>query len=400
VHLLLVHNYYQQSGGEDDVFACERTLLEAYGHRTTAYVRKNDEISKYSLLDKASLALRTTWAWDSYAEFKRLLAEAKPDLVHVHNTFPLISPAVYYACAEAGIPVVQGLYNARLLCPGGNYYRDGRICKDCLGKTVPWPGALHGCYRKSRAQTAVVSAMLTVHNVRGTFHNKVDSYIVATEFYRKLFVEAGYPEGKLFVKPHFVEADPGVRPSSGDYALFIGRLSHEKGVNTLLPAWKQLTDVPLKVRGDGVLMPELVAAARENPAIEVLPRMDKPAYVDLVGRARFVVWPSVGYYETFGRVAIEAFAAGVPVLASNTGANAERVREGETGIRFKTEDPDDLAAKVRWAWEHPAEMKKMGLRARAEYERRFTPATNYGILMQIYQATLATHASQQHNGRT
>jgi len=258
---------------------------------------------------------------------------------------------------------------------------------------------LHGCYRESRAQTAVIAAMLTVHNVRGTFHNKVDSYIVATEFYRKLFVEAGYAEGTLFVKPHFVESDPGVRPHSGDYALFIGRLSHEKGVNTLLQAWKQLSDVPLKIRGDGDLKPAVVAAARENPAIELLPRMEKDSYADMIGRARFLVWPSVGYYETFGRVAIEAFAAGVPVVGSDCGANAELISEGETGVRFKAEDADDLAAKVRWAWEHPAEMKKMGMRARAEYERRFTPAANYEMLMQIYHTTLATHASRHHNGR-
>jgi len=167
MHLLLVHNYYQQPGGADDVFAREQALLEAHGHRTTAYIRRNDEIHQYSLLDKASLALRTTWAWDSHAEFKRLLGQAKPDLVHVHNTFPLISPSLYYACSEADVPVVQSLHNARLLCAGGNYYRDGRICMDCLGKKVPWPGTVHGCYHNSRAQTAVVSAMLAVHNLSG-----------------------------------------------------------------------------------------------------------------------------------------------------------------------------------------------------------------------------------------
>jgi len=389
VKLLLVHNYYREHGGEDDVFASERDLLQRHGHETVEYVRHNDEIRLYSPLRQASLALRTTWAWDSYAAFEDLLRRHRPALAHFHNTFPLISPAAYYACQRAGVPVVQTLHNARLLCPQSNYYRDGRICQDCFGKTIPWPGALHGCYRGSRAQSAVVAAMLGVHNRRRTFHKQVDAYIVGSEFYRGLFLQAGFPAERLHVKPHFVAHDPGVGAPNGGYALFVGRLAPEKGADLLLEAWNEVRDVPLKIRGDGTLEAKARAHAAQNPRIELLPRLAMDDYLALVRRARFLVWPSFGYYETFGRVAIEAFAAGVPVLASDVGANAELVRDGITGMHFRAGDARDLAVKVRWMWEHPQDTHAMGRSARAQYEREFTAERNYEILMQIYRTTLA-----------
>jgi glycosyltransferase involved in cell wall biosynthesis len=391
LHVLLVHNYYQIPGGEDDVFLSEKALLEAHGHRTSTYVRNNSEIKSYSLIQKAALTLKTTWAWDSEAAFKELLEREKPELAHFHNTFPLISPAAYHACQNAGVPVVQTLHNARLLCPGSNYYRDGHICRDCLGKIIPWPGTLHGCYRDSRAQSAVATAMLGVHNLLGTFRGKVDSYIVSTDFYRHLFVEGGLPESKLFIKPHFV-TDPGYAQRSDDYVLFVGRLAHEKGVNTLAEAWGRLPHVPLKVRGEGPLQSVMEDCARRNPNVELLPWLERNAYLDLIRGARFLVWPSVGYYETFGMVAILAFACGVPIIASRIGANAELVNEGETGVRFNPEDAPDLAAKVDWAWKNPEAMQAMGKRARAEYENKYTPERNYSALISIYERTLSHHS--------
>ncbi len=394
MRFLQVHNYYQLPGGEDEVFANERALLESHGHTTVIFERHNNEIRSYGLRQKLTLPLRTTWATDSYDAITRLLDEHEPDIAVFYNPFPLVSPAAYYACQRAGVPVVQFLNNARLLCPGSNYYRDRKICKDCLGRQVPWPGALHGCYRQSRLQTAAVVAMLGIHNLRSTFHDQVNGYIVATEFYRQLFIEAGYDAQKLFLKPHFAVHDGGCEQGSGTYALFVGRLAPEKGADLLPQVWADLK-IPLKIRGDGELLPAMQRLAADNPLVEIVPRLGAEAHAALIRNARFLVWPSAGYYETFGRVAIEAFVAGVPVIASAIGANAEIVRDGVTGLHFRPGDAADLRQKVQWAWETPAAMRRMGEAARAEYRRLYTPEMNYRRMMEIYETVL-----QRANRRT
>src|SRR5258708_39107966 len=179
--ILLVHNSYQQHGGEDEVFANERELLRSACHEVVQYLRNNDEINDYGLWSKATLSLRTIWGWDSTRELKELVKREKPNLVHFHNTFPLISPAAYLSCQEAGIPVVQSLHNPRLICPAATLYRDGHVCEDCLGKSLPWPGILHACYRSSRIQTGIVSSLFIVHRYLNTWDKQVCTYIVFTE---------------------------------------------------------------------------------------------------------------------------------------------------------------------------------------------------------------------------
>jgi glycosyltransferase involved in cell wall biosynthesis len=217
----------------------------------------------------------------------------------------------------------------------------------------------------------------------------VDAYIAFTEFYRQKFIDGGLPEEKLFVKPHFVEPDPG--PSSagaGEYVLFVGRLDPEKGVRTLLHAWQQLREIPLRVRGNGRLRGEVELVTA--PILDPLPA---EALGRLYKGARFLVWPSEGYYETFGLVAIEAFAYGVPIIASRVGVMAELVQEGVTGLHFVAGDPADLAEKVRWAWEHPDEMVAMGRNARVEYETKYTAQHNLHQLLRIYEVAMARRST-------
>jgi glycosyltransferase involved in cell wall biosynthesis len=383
--ILMVHNSYQQHGGEDEVFANEKDLLRSAGHEVVQYLRSNDEIRDYGIWNKATLSFRTIWAWDSVRELRELLTREKPDVAHFHNTFPLISPAAYSACHEMGIPVVQSLHNPRLICPAATLHRDGHVCEDCLGKTLPWPGILHACYRNSRAQTGVVASMLMVHRCLNTWEEQVNTYVVSTDFYRRKFTDAGLPPEKIAIKPHFVARDPGQTQVVQDYALFIGRLAAEKGVVTLLQAWERLKTVPLKVRGDGPLEDRVRERARNSSyRIELVPRLDKKDLMILLQGARFLVWPSEGYYETFGLVAVEAFACGVPVVASRIGVMAEIVKDHQTGLHFTPGDPQDLAAKVEWAWTHPEEMRAMGQAARAEYEGKYTAERNYQQLMSIY----------------
>ena len=399
--ILKVHNLYQQPGGEDESVRSECAMLTGAGHSVIRYGRDNDEILAYSLIEKASLGLRTVWAWDSCDHIRALLRAKKPDIVHFDNTFPLISPAVYYACRDAGVPVVQTLRNYRLLCPGATFQRAGRICEDCLGHN-PWRGVLHGCYRDSRASTAAVVLMLSFHRWLGTWKKMVDCYIALTEFARAKFIEAGLPAKKIVVKPNFVYSDqmPLNSPTSivnhkspEDSALFVGRLSPEKGVGTLLTAWQRLGNrIPLRVVGDGPLRTELEGYARQHDLSNVVfdGRLNQEQTLAVMDRSRFLILPSE-WYETFGRVAVEAFACGVPVIASRLGAMEEIVSDGRTGLHFTPGNADDLAAKVLWAWAHPVEMAAMGRAARAEYEAKYTPERNYAILMGIYERTLKTY---------
>jgi glycosyltransferase involved in cell wall biosynthesis len=382
--LLIAHNYYRQSGGEDEVFFRECESLRSAGHEVREYTRHNSDIAEVGILDKAKLVARTLWAWDSAARLRLLLRREKLDLVHFHNTFPLISPSAYHTCHEEGIPVVQSLHNSRLMCPAATFYREGRACHDCLGRSVAWPGVVRGCYHDSRLQTAVVAGMLAGHRILGTWREQVDAYIVFTEFYRQKFISAGLPSEKLFVKPHFVVNDPGMKQSSGDYALFLGRLAPEKGIPTLLKAWQYLRHVPLRITGEGPMAGEVAKFAEQNRAISPLPYLSREECFELIKGARFLVWPSEGYNETFGLVAIEAFACGTPVIASRVGAMKEIVADHETGLHFTPGDPSDLASKVSWAWFHPAEMEAMGSAARSEYKTKYTAEMNYRLLMEIY----------------
>jgi glycosyltransferase involved in cell wall biosynthesis len=384
--ILLVHNSYQQIGGEDVVFENDRDLLSARGHQVCTYTRRNDEIDRYGLIAKTTLPLRTLWAWDSAAKLRQIIQRERPHIAHFHNTFPLISPAAYYACREAEIPVVQSLHNPRLICPAATFYRDGKACVECLGKTPAWPAIRHACYHHSRAQTAVISGMLALHSFLNTWNRLVDAYIVFTDFYRRAFIDAGFPSEKIHIKPHFVPSDPGIKDHPKDYALFIGRLAPEKGVPTLLEAWSRLKalSIPLKIRGDGPLLAQ-IPQFNSGHNIQVIPRLNREELIALVHGARFLVWPSDGYYETFGLVAIEALACGVPVIASRSGAMAEVIHHQRTGLHFTSGDPQDLAAKVEWAWTHPIEMKAMSVASRMEYEMKYTAERNYGVLMEIYR---------------
>lgn len=389
MRVLVAHNYYQQPGGEDTVFAAETELLRRYGHEVIEYTERNDSINSMNI---GAVALNTLWSLNSKKKIIEILDRTKPDVAHFHNTFLLISPSAYYACKERNVPVVQSLHNPRLLCPAGSFYRDGRVCEDCVGKTPPWPGVLHGCYRGSRSQTALVAAMLTLHRMMKTWDRVIDTFIVFTEFYKKKFIEGGLPSEKITLKPHFVDPDPGCRNGwKGEYALYIGRLDEEKGVNTLIEAWRHNNNVPLKIRGDGKLLGQVADYIHRNnlKSVEIVRRLKRAELNELIKNARFLVWPSEGYYETFGLVAIESFACGVPVIASRAGALAENVTDGYTGLHFTPGDTDDLSAKVNWAWNHPEEMALMGRAARREYETNYSSEKNYRILLGIYEKAIS-----------
>jgi glycosyltransferase involved in cell wall biosynthesis len=388
--ILLVHNSYQQPGGEDIVFEQERQMLERAGHQVSLYVRHNDEIKGYGLWRKAGLALQTVWASDGYGDVRALLKRAKADVAHFHNTFPLVSPAAYYACREAGVPVVQTLHNYRLSCPAANFFRDGKVCEECVEHSL-WRGVRHGCYRNSRAVTATVALMLTVHRSLGTWTNLVNCYITLSAFSRRKLVEGGLPAENIFVKTNFVDPDPGARVGDGEYAVFVGRLFPEKRVDTVLCAWELLRNrIPLLIVGGGPERTGLEKRAAENcfSSVRFLGHLDRKQTLAAIKGARFLIFSSE-WFENFPVTIAEAFACRTPVICSRLGAMEEIVADGRTGLHFTPGDAQDLAQKVEWAWDHPEQMTEMGRQARKEYEDKYTAKKNYPVLMEIYQHAVA-----------
>jgi glycosyltransferase involved in cell wall biosynthesis len=385
MRILKVHNYYTGSGGEDTVFHGETALLREHGHEVLEYLEFNKKIESMHI---AVVALQTVWSHSSYQKLKDFLQVRKPQVVHFHNTFPLISPAGYYACNDLKIPVVQTLDNQRLICPAASFYRDGKLCLDCLGKTPPWPGVLHACYHNSSLHTAVVASMLTAHRWMGTWQQKVDLFLCSTNFYRDLFVQAGLPARKIVVMPHFVsnESPSDSTQKTGEYALFVGRLDPEKGVKTLLEAWRHL-EIPLKLRGNGLLDNAARAFVRQHDMkqVEFLERLEEHELSDVIRNARFLVVPSEGYYETFGMVIIEAYSRGVPVVASNIGVVPELVSDQQTGLLFEAGNAPDLARNAGWMWDHPEQASLMGRNGLVLYRERFTPEQCYTTLLDVYE---------------
>jgi len=364
-------------------------MLEGQGQRVISYRRSNLELNAYHGLTQIGVAKKALWATDTYREVSGLLQREKPDVVHVHNTFVVISPSIYSACYEARVPVVQTLHNYRLLCPAATFFRDGRICEECLDSSL-LRSVQHRCYHGSRSRTAVLALMLAAHRFRGTWNREITSFIALTEFARGKYIEGGLPAEKIFVKPNFVDPDPQVRTGDGDYAVFVGRLSPEKRVSTLLDAWTLLRrHIPLVVVGGGPELHELESEYRARGLADIHFRGQLPRdhTIAAIKGARLLIFSSE-WYETFGLTMVEAFACGTPVIASCVGAMTEIVANGRTGLHFNTGDPQDLATKVEWAWNHPEELRAIGKEARREYESKYTAKRNYPILMEIYERAI------------
>ncbi|MBT8084800.1 MAG: glycosyltransferase [Woeseia sp.] len=389
--ILLCHNYYQQRGGEDQVFADEGAILEANGHSVIRYTLHNDSINDMGRLEATR---RTLWDSDAYDDLIKIIRREQPALMHCTNTFPLISPAAYYAAQRERVAVVQSLHNYRLLCPNSLLLRDGRVCNDCLGKRVTWPAMLHGCYRHSRSASAVVTAMLALHRSRKTWTECVDRYIAMSEFSRKKFIDGGLPAERISVKPNFVHPDPGPGTGKGGYAVFVGRLSVEKGIDNLLQAWQTLDgNIALKIVGDGPMARQVQRSVEKDPRIDWLGELSHSDVLSIVGDAACLIMPSIAY-ETFGRTIIEAFAKATPVIVASHGAMQELVNHGRTGLHVAPGSSAELAAATRALFDDSDALADMRRQAREVYERQFTASDNYLRLLEIYTEALGELAKK------
>lgn len=374
--ILVAHNAYQHRGGEDMVVDAEVELLRSRGHEVEIYHLHNDEINGMS---RATAAATAIWSRRTERDIDDLCGRFQPDVIHVHNTFPLISPSLYWAASKRRVPVVQTLHNFRLLCPQAIFLRDGKICEDCVGK-VPWRAVTRKCYRDSSLQSAVLAGMLVTHRAIGSYRERVTRYVALNSFARDKYVAGGLPSELFRIKPNFVASSTVPSWNSRNGGMYVGRLSSEKGVNVLVGAASLSGRLNIDVIGGG----PLEDMAKEAFGERYLGFRKLDEIMERMQTARYLVLPSV-CYENSPRTIVEAFSCGVPVIASRLGALIDIVRDGETGLLFHPGDPADLAAKVAWAESHPEEMARMGRAARAEYELKYTPERNYDMLLDIYE---------------
>jgi glycosyltransferase involved in cell wall biosynthesis len=387
--ILLAHNAYQQPGGEDIVYRNEIQLLRRRGHEVLEYLDDNQRIPG---LNSLQLAIDTVWSRSSYKRMSRALADYRPDLVHFHNTFPLISPSAYYAAFKRSVPIVQTLHNYRLVCPNALLLRDGIPCEDCMGKTFAWPGVVHACYRGSKRASLGVATMLAAHNVIGTWQTKVDIYIALSDFARQKFIARGLPKDRIVVRPNYVLEDTADGEGRGGYVLYVGRLSQEKGISVLLSAWAQMErKIPLILVGEGDESRSVVEATKRMDHVTWLGTRSKEQVLSLMRQAQMLILPSV-CYENFPVVVAEAYATGLPVVASRIGCLPEIIRNGETGLLFRAADSADLVDVVYRLWDmaHVMEMRK---RARFEFESKYSSESAYLALINIYRIAVSRTAS-------
>lgn len=383
--VLLVHNKYRTSApsGEDIAVGNERRMLESRGVEVVAFERCNDDLDDSSFVSKTAMAANTIWSQRSRSELRQVLRDIRPDIVHVHNTFSMLSPSIYGACKAEGVPVVQTLHNFRFFCPSALFLRDGKPCEDCLDKSL-LQSIRYRCYRGSVGATATLAAMLTLHRAIGTYSRDIDCYITLTQFARRKVAKGGIAENKLVVKPNFVPDPPPPGRGDGGYVVFVGRLLEGKGTETLVAAWRHLPSVKLKIVGDGALRPALEAMARsENLNIEFAGMQSRPAVLEAVSNAELLIVPSE-WYEGFPMVIAESFACGTPVLASRIGSLEELVDDGVTGKKFTAADSEEIANAVRLTLADKPKLCQMRSNARAYFDAHLTEEKNYMELINIY----------------
>ena len=383
MRVLVLHNRYQVAGGEDTVVRQEVSTLRQAGAEVDLLEVSNDHIT--GPLQRAATAFNVVYSYRSRDLVAARIAGFRPDVVHVHNFFPVLTPSIYDA--DTRIPFVQTLHNYRLLCANALLSRDNRPCEDCVDKRIPWPAVQHACYRGSHAGSAAIALMLSVHRFRNTWNTRVSRFIALTEFARALFVNhLGIAPARIVVKQN-AAPDPGVGDGRGGYALFVGRLSPEKGTATLLAAAERDLGMPLKVAGTGPLSASVERAAA-NGVLEYLGSQTQSEVSRLMQNARVLLLPSL-WYEGLPMVIPEAFATGLPVVASDIGALSSLIAHGRNGLLVPPGDPEALAQAVQTLGAVPGVEASLRTEARLTYERQYRPEVNVQRLLDIYREVLS-----------
>ena len=384
--VLMVHNRYQQRGGEDAVVDAEVHLLGSNGIDVQRFDADNDSI--HGLRAKLQVSASQFGSSSAVkAAFSRVLSDFRPDVVHVHNWFPTVSATVFRSCLHAHVPVVHTLHNYRLLCVTATLFRDGGVCEDCIGTTFRIPGVVHKCYRQSRIGSAVATAGMLAHWATGTWDRCVDRFIALSEFSRKKLIQGGLPAQRIVVKPNFIDPAPQVGSGDGGYFLYAGRLTEEKGLRTLLECWRSGPDLPrLVIAGTGPLEAEVSQAVAALRNVEWLGSVSAERVLELMSRAAATICPSL-WYEGMPRTVIESLAVGTPVAASNIGCYPEMIVDNVSGTLFPTGDASTLRTRLRVLVSKNG-LTAMRQAARRRFEDEYTGEKNFSRLLGIYRSVL------------
>jgi glycosyltransferase involved in cell wall biosynthesis len=398
--VLILHNAYPHPGGEDTVVANEIAMLNRHGYEVVPCIVPTEESGILSLI---RCGLSAVWNPFAYKRLKTLVKNEKPDIVHCHNAYPLLSPSVFAACHAAGVPVVQTVHNYRHICPAGGFFRDGHVCEKCLGKKFPYPIFIHRCYRNNWIASAVPAMATYVQRVRKTFERDVDAIIALNTFAKDKLTTGGLPAERIVIKPNFCPRSVArdLPPHSEDHPFticFAGRLSIDKGVKVLLKAWTgfveslpdvQKKNVRLLLAGGGELQPHVHETAALHPSIVCMGTLSHDATMEMIEQADCLVCPSI-WFEGMPMTLLEAFSKGRPVISSAIGGLPDMVQHETNGLLFTPGDATQLQRCINTLHSSETLLRDMGKNALRIYEEYYSEEANFPLLEKIYRDTIHT----------
>jgi glycosyltransferase involved in cell wall biosynthesis len=382
--VLLIHNKYQQRGGEDAVFENETELLRKHGNIVETIIYNNNDIAH---LSKVELAIKLFYNKDSYSELNAIFKKFEPEIIHVHNFFPLASPSIFFAAKKNKIPIVVTFHNFRLICSNGILFKDNNTCEKCVNSVFPLSGIVNKCYRNSIIQTSLLTSMTAFHKLIKTWNKKIDGYICLTEFSKNKLVNSSLKldENKAYIKPNFSFEERIEVNKRENFYLFVGRLSEEKGIKTLLELGKK-SEIKLKIAGTGEMQEEVLAACKEFTNIEFLGQRNKEELNKLYSKCKALIFPST-WYEGFPMTIVEALSNGTPVICSEIGGLPEIIIHNYNGLLFEPNNTDSLLSSILDFEENKIDFYA---NARKSYDDNFSSEKNYHALMSIYNKIITS----------
>ena len=389
--ILAIHNYHRKgsASGDDQVFKSETVLLESHGNKVVRYTVSNDFFDQVGIFGKIKATFGMLWSGKNYRAVKTIIKQEKPDIVHIHTFFPLLSPSVLYAAKKAGVPVVATLHDTRFVCPCATSLRNNTICNEC-GDGHYLRMCKYGCFKGSKVQSFIVACIFKYHRVRKSFYNQIDKYICLNDNQIDLLTNIGFDSTKIVKKYNFVpDAEASITFQKTDflperYVVFYGRIGEEKGIRVLMKVWDKISNIPLVVMGGGPLEEEFKAWANSKENVIFLGYTQHEKCLSIVKGSEFVVFPSI-WYEGCSMVEIETESLGKALIATDLGFSAEAIEDGKNGYKVPLGSIEGFKEKITALWNEPQKSKELGRNARADYEAKYLPEDNYNQLYKIYQ---------------